>query len=141
MYCAGHGAADQQQYFILNDNKKQLVTIEATLRMLANMTGVKIVSVYDVCRQDINELKELKRGLGKKQDLFGDEYTYCHICTLPNTLVDAKSEMAEQFTQTMEDKAKADPHNIVEFPRCLTGVPEVEKTINGEAFTIKWQVD
>jgi len=101
VYCAGHGCADQQQYFILNDNKKQLVTIEATLRMLANMTGVKIMSIYDVCRQPMEELKELKRGLGKPQELFGDEYTYCHISTLPNTLVDAKSEMAQNFTNAL----------------------------------------
>lgn len=106
--------------------------------MLANMTGVKVVSVYDVCRQPLEELKELKRGLGKEQVLFGDEYSYSHICTQPGTLVDAESEMAVNFTQTMEEKAKADPHSIIEFPRVLTGVPEVEKTINGEAFTIKW---
>jgi hypothetical protein len=57
--------------------------------MLANMTSVKVVSVYDICRQPLDELKELKRGLGKPQELFGDEYTYCHICTQPGTLVDA----------------------------------------------------
>ena len=89
VYCAGHGAADQQQHFILNDVKKQLVTIEANLRMLANMTGVKVVSVYDICRQPLEELKELKRGLGKQPELFGDEYSYCHICTQPGQLVDA----------------------------------------------------
>ena len=46
--------------------------------------------------------------------------------------------MAVNFTKTLEDRAKNDPHSIIEFPRVLTGVPEVEKTINGEAFTIKW---
>lgn len=106
--------------------------------MLANMTGVKVVSVYDVCRQPIEELKELKRGLGKPAELFGDEYSYCHICTLPGTLVSAQSEMAENFATALADKAAADAHGIIEFPRCLTAVPEVEKTINGEAFTIKW---
>jgi len=50
VYCAGHGVADQQQYFVLNDEKRQLVTIEAKLRALANLTGANIIAVYDVCR-------------------------------------------------------------------------------------------
>lgn len=72
VYCAGHGVADQQQYFVLNDNKKQLITIEAILRTQANCYGVKVIAVYDVCRQDIKDLPELKRGLGSKKELFGD---------------------------------------------------------------------
>ena len=70
--------------------------------------------------------------------LFGHEYTYCHICTKPGTTIDAQSDMAGNFIKTLEDTAKADPHSIVEFPKVLIEVPEHEKLINGQAFTIKW---
>lgn len=106
--------------------------------MLANLTGVKIVVSYDVCRQDMNDLKELKRGLGKEVKLFGDEYSYCHISKTPNMLMDADSELAEDLENTLARRAAQDDHGIIEFPNVLLDVPYIEKTVNGPAFTIKW---
>jgi len=137
VYCAGHGVADQQQYFVLNDSKRQLVTIEAKLRALANLTGASIMAVYDVCRQNIETVKELKRGV-KTDDLFGDEYSYCHICTQPGQLVDADSCMADDINDHLHQMAKEDDYGVLNFPKNILTVQSVEKTVNGPAYKIKW---
>jgi hypothetical protein len=64
VYVAGHGVAEQQQYFVTNDkNKACLVQIERNLRALASLKdGLKILAFYDVCRQDKGSVPELTRG-------------------------------------------------------------------------------
>ena len=53
----------------------------------------------------MDELKELKRGLGKEQKMFGEDYSYQHICTQPETLVDEKSTMAGDFNRNLNKHA------------------------------------
>lgn len=101
----GYGVADQQQYFVLNDEKRQLVTIEAKLRALANLTGASICGLYDVVRQDMNQLKNLKRGRTTGDDLFGDEYSYWHINTQPGE-TGAESSFVSGFSGHLDKITK-----------------------------------
>lgn len=52
VYCAGHGLADQQQYFVLPDSTDAAAfPIENQLRILAQEAGVNVVAFYDICRE------------------------------------------------------------------------------------------
>ena len=89
----------------------------------------------------MDELKELKRGLGREQKMFGEDYTYQHICTLPETAVDEKSTMVCDYNRNLSQYAKNDAHGIIQFPRVLIDQKGVEMTVNGNAFTLKWNFD
>ena len=73
--------------------------------------------------------------------MFGEDYTYQHICTLPETGVDEKSTMAGDYNRNLSQYAKNDPHGVIQFPRVLIGQDGVEKTVNGNAFALKWNFD
>jgi len=55
-------------------------------------------------------------------DLFGDEYSYCHICTQPNQLVDANSCMADDINDHLAKMAKEDDYGILELPKDILTV-------------------
>lgn len=142
VYVAGHGCADQHQYFVVNHDKQQLVPIEAKLRVIANKTQAHIISIYDVCRQEMKDLKNLKRGGGpvatEDDQTFGDEYCYMHICAQPGKLVDGDSTMAKDLIEHIDEAAQKDKHGLLEIPTCLVSLEGLEKTMNGESYTIKY---
>jgi len=110
--------------------------------MLANMCELKIVAVYDVCRQDIATAQSLKRGEKFKlfdsgAELMGDEYCYMHICTQPLKLVDANSILCELIEKRIDETAKKEK-GIVEMPSVFLTLPGVEKTMNGGVYTLPW---
>ena len=61
-YTAGHGCADHKQYYLLNekDVNKIFWPFEDKLRKLGELGGsnVKVVAVYDICREPIEPLKK-----------------------------------------------------------------------------------
>ena len=52
VYCAGHGAADQQQHMILNGISGNLCNIEQNCRDVCSTTKnmTTVLSVYDMCK-------------------------------------------------------------------------------------------
>ena len=66
-YVAGHGSADTHQKFVLNesDEDKAFWDIEKELIKLARLCGhpLKIIAVYDVCREPVQTtLESMRRG-------------------------------------------------------------------------------
>lgn len=78
IYCAGHGCADQQQHFVLSEERNQLIPIEAKARLIANLSETRVIAVYDICRTDMDSMKKLKltRGLQGEKKMFGEDYSY-----------------------------------------------------------------
>ena len=70
--------------------------------------------------------------------MFGDEYSYCHIGTQPNQLVDADSCMADDVMEQFEKMAKEDENGMLEFPNALIGIPSVQTVWNGPSYKLKW---
>ena len=62
VYVAGHGAADHQQYFLLNekDIDEIFCPIEQKNRLLLKRCGqrCKMFAIYDCCREDVIQAKE-----------------------------------------------------------------------------------
>ena len=65
-YLAGHGAADSQQYFILNSENldEAIYPIEERLRILTKFSkgNCFVFAVYDICRTDATKLKQLRQA-------------------------------------------------------------------------------
>lgn len=144
VYVAGHGVAQQQQYFVTNRNNKACLSqIERNLRALASLKdGLKIVAFYDVCRQDRASVAELETGAKHKMwdNSFaeaGEEYSYMHLCTQPGKLVDAQSVLCQKLEERLNAEAKKN-YGVIEFPSALLTMPSVEKTTNGGIYTLKW---
>ena len=72
VYCAGHGCADTQQYYMINSSKltEALFPIEARLRILskAGKGSCYVFGIYDICRTKADELKKL-RDEEKRRDI------------------------------------------------------------------------
>ena len=54
-YTAGHGCADGKQYYVLNEKELDKIfwPFEDKLRQMGETRrNVKIVAVYDICRED-----------------------------------------------------------------------------------------
>ena len=94
VYAAGHGVADQQQWFVLNDKGSNIVPIESKLRTIAREMNTNVLAFYDVCRSDKARYPNLKRGDDEPLGAFADTYEYVHVSTHPLTTVDAKSKLA-----------------------------------------------
>ena len=70
-YTAGHGCATHEQYFLLNEDKVEKIfwPFEEKLRKLGELGGsnVKVVAVYDICREPLEPLKNKIYEALKKQ--------------------------------------------------------------------------
>ena len=62
VYYAGHGCADQKQHFVLNatDIGKMFWPVESKIKTLLGRCGsnVKVICVYDCCREPYQKLLE-----------------------------------------------------------------------------------
>ena len=60
-YYAGHGCADHRQYYLLNENTVERIfwPVQEELRKMGELGGysVKVVAVYDICREPFEPLK------------------------------------------------------------------------------------
>ena len=60
-YFAGHGCSDHSQFFLLNESESEKIfwPAEAKLRKIGQLCGsqVKVVAVYDICREPYESLK------------------------------------------------------------------------------------
>ena len=97
VYCAGHGVADQQQYFVCNSEKHNLLAIEQKLRGICKGSygQINVVAVYDICRSDLTKFKGLSRGEEHNELDGGNSVNYQSISgTDPRGTVPAASKLA-----------------------------------------------
>ena len=69
-YTAGHGCATHEQFYLLNENKVEKIfwPFEEKLQKLGELGGnnVKVVGVYDICREPYEPLKNKIEEVLKK---------------------------------------------------------------------------
>ena len=112
VYCAGHGLADQQQYFVMNqrDPKQSIFGIEMKLRGLANLCEGKcsVLAIYDMCRTDKTKFPQLmSRGQEDTTPFEDAPVPYFQISgAAPCKTVKAASVLAERVYKRAEEKAR-----------------------------------
>lgn len=128
VYCAGHGLADQQQYFVLpDDTTAAAFPIENQLRGLAQEAGCNVVAFYDICREQLTNHPKLKEGIigGSASGSNNQMFNYVHLCTGPGKLMDAASVMAVDTNKKMEDESRK-KGGLLEVPGCFLGIAGLE---------------
>ena len=148
VYCAGHGVADQQQYFVLNHAEHNLVSVEQKLRSLCkNSEGnFCVFAVYDICRSELNKFKGLRRGEEENDVAAGPQINYVAISgTDPRGTVPAASKLAVLLFKEAELYAANDKFSRIHVPMfCMDFSGEnglVEKTMMGKSYYINWKCD
>ena len=130
VYCAGHGVSDQQQYFVLNELKANIVAIELKLRGLSKNTDTNILAFYDICRSDKSAFPNLKTRGGEggeaivpeSEALFAEQYEYAHVGTNPSSTVAAESMLSAMIMKKLDDASDKDPNGLVSIPTDLAGI-------------------
>lgn len=148
VYCAGHGVADSQQYFVLNDASHNLFPVESKLRaMCKGSDGMfHIVAVYDICRSDLSKFKGLSRGDDSPHLEGGNGVNYVAINgTDPAGTVDAASTLAVTLFAECDEAASEHVNSLIRIPTCWVEFQGsngmVEKTMMGKTYNIYWDTN
>ena len=115
------------------------MNIEERLRGLAASTGTNVLVFYDICRTDINKIKGFDesgtKGRGKadyeedesaEEKDFAAKYNYIHIGTHPKQIVSVNSKLAELTINTLTEKAKEHPKNLITVPFCFSNMGGID---------------
>lgn len=148
LYCAGHGVADQQQYFVLNDAEHNLVAVEAKLRAMCKGSegNFSVFAVYDICRSELSKFAGLRRGAEEHDVAGGPQLNYVAISgTDPRGTVPAASKLAVLLFREADLAAADHKHGLVKIPQfCIDFMGEnglVEKTMMGKSYYMDWLVE
>ena len=144
VYCAGHGVSDQQQYFVLNEVKANIVAIELKLRALSKNSNTNVLAFYDICRSDKSAFPNLKTRGGEdgdvifpeSEELFAEQYEYAHVGTHPTNTVAAESMLSATVMKVLNDAEVKDPNGLVSIPTDLAGIGQL--TWVGKGYKMKW---
>ena len=102
-YTAGHGCADHKQYYLLNekDVNKIFWPFEDKLRKLGELGGsnVKVVAVYDICREPFEPLKKrISESLDKVAEIQNR--------TVEEQKPEKTSELEEELMEARKEEIK-----------------------------------
>jgi len=93
VYCAGHGAGDRFQHFLLNATNDVAFNIENNLRVLSEACNVTVCAVYDICAVSLDAIKPKLDEGDRAVANVGKEYSYMHLGVTPGQTVPADSTM------------------------------------------------
>lgn len=145
VYMAGHGASEDVQYFVMNNEDKVLLPIENILRENAETYDIKILAVYDMCREAAAHFRpsddeEGARGDAGKPAKVGKEYSYMSLGAAPTKTIDINSVLAQTFDEHMAKKA-GENNGIIKMPGdlgCIGAGIQVSMPTIDDPYTLKF---